>query len=415
MKYVLLSIFMAFVVCNPTTILKANRQSDDYNLVDLSNLDYNAPEDCTIQPIEEILSEDFGVYHENSTNAVSSETYDTYMEAYYRGLCYNMGMNYKGSCGYVALGMLLSYYDSFLNDNIIPENYDVASVGSGTDMVARENSPGVVCDTISYESCQTFKKENPLQLDAHEYYSLMLSKSTSLHAKFLMLAHYYGLDDFSDNDNPFGSNYSKRITVLQKYFSDIGISESDYKITMCVDSTYKVQKFIRENINKGNPVLASVSNSKSSHAVICYDYDNTGIYCNMGWIGSADYAHFPVSNRYDTYNNAMVIEFNYDHSHSLNYQVVNNNTTKEYCYCNCNIISYKPINHEFNVFYEPYNNYYHKSYCHCGDFIYEKHSWSATIVTLSFDLACKQCGAPNLGGGGSEICSLNLRKGRQNK
>ena len=39
----------------------------------------------------------------------SLTTYPTYLEAYYGGLTQNFGHNYKNSCGYVALGMLLSY------------------------------------------------------------------------------------------------------------------------------------------------------------------------------------------------------------------------------------------------------------------------------------------------------------------
>ena len=57
-------------------------------------------------------------------------------------------MNYKGSCGYVAIGMLLSYYDTFLSDDIIPEQYDVISAGNETDMVQRRNSPGIKKDLV---------------------------------------------------------------------------------------------------------------------------------------------------------------------------------------------------------------------------------------------------------------------------
>ncbi|MBR2968200.1 MAG: hypothetical protein IKC35_05460, partial [Clostridia bacterium] len=46
-------------------------------------------------------------------------SYDTFLEAYYRGLTQNFGHNYQKSCGYVALGMLLSYYDTYLDDDII--------------------------------------------------------------------------------------------------------------------------------------------------------------------------------------------------------------------------------------------------------------------------------------------------------
>lgn len=71
-----------------------------------------------------------------------------YMKEYFSGLTTNMGVNYKNSCGYVALGMLLSYYDNYLSDDIVPEAYDVVSSGEDTNMVARKNSPGVYNDYI---------------------------------------------------------------------------------------------------------------------------------------------------------------------------------------------------------------------------------------------------------------------------
>lgn len=53
-------------------------------------------------------------------------------------------MNYKGSCGYVAIGMILSYYDTFLDDSIIPEQYDMVSNGYDDNIILRRNSPGIL-------------------------------------------------------------------------------------------------------------------------------------------------------------------------------------------------------------------------------------------------------------------------------
>ena len=50
------------------------------------------------------------------------------MVEYFEGLQENYPLNLLGSCTYVALTMLLTYYDTYLNDNIIPEVYDVPLV-----------------------------------------------------------------------------------------------------------------------------------------------------------------------------------------------------------------------------------------------------------------------------------------------
>ena len=54
-----------------------------------------------------------------SNNHDYDKQYESFLQAYYENLKYNFGMNYQGSCGYVALGMKLSYYDTFLNDDDI--------------------------------------------------------------------------------------------------------------------------------------------------------------------------------------------------------------------------------------------------------------------------------------------------------
>lgn len=47
---------------------------------------------------------------------------------YFKNLHENIGDNKYGSCAYVALGSLLSYYDIFYNDNIVPDTYTLNGV-----------------------------------------------------------------------------------------------------------------------------------------------------------------------------------------------------------------------------------------------------------------------------------------------
>ena len=44
--------------------------------------------------------------HAPAVQANTITSYDTYLEAYFTNLTENFGYNYKGSCGYVAAGML---------------------------------------------------------------------------------------------------------------------------------------------------------------------------------------------------------------------------------------------------------------------------------------------------------------------
>ena len=58
-----------------------------------------------------------------SANESTPEIYETFAEAYFKNLKYNYGENVYGTCGYVAVGMLLSYYDTFHDNNIIPGDF----------------------------------------------------------------------------------------------------------------------------------------------------------------------------------------------------------------------------------------------------------------------------------------------------
>ena len=71
------------------------------------------------------------------------------MRTFFYNLRTNFGYNQYGSCGYVALGMLLSYYDSYLNDELIPENYDQQAIMENMDEYTVVDSPGTNETSIS--------------------------------------------------------------------------------------------------------------------------------------------------------------------------------------------------------------------------------------------------------------------------
>lgn len=58
--------------------------------------------------------------------STSSNSYVT-KEQYFSNLRNNFSQNKFGTCSYIVLENLLSYYDTFYNDDIIPEKYEVNS------------------------------------------------------------------------------------------------------------------------------------------------------------------------------------------------------------------------------------------------------------------------------------------------
>ena len=71
----------------------------------------------------------------------------SFMTKYFKNLKGNIIDNYLGVCGYTSLGMLLSFYDSYWNDNTIRNQYDVctnvSSIVFNNQNSTNYESPGV--------------------------------------------------------------------------------------------------------------------------------------------------------------------------------------------------------------------------------------------------------------------------------
>ena len=331
-----------------------------------------------------------GSLYDATTYSSEITSYDNFMIAYYDNLTYNYGVNYKNSCGYIALGMILSYYDTYLYDGIIPEQYDAISVGTEYNMISRNNSPGIVRDIIE-------SVNNPQDMTANDYYSVIQSMSDySLHAKLITIGNYYGNYDFNDNEEPAITNIDEREQILNTFLLYISnIDTEDYSITKFSGTTDDVKSFTISAIQSGHPVLLSVAmpNSSTGHAVVAYDYDpeTYEIYCHWGF--GADQTHInPEDEDFTIFNNAMIIDFNLEHSHSDNYGVttITNDiqTTEYYCYDDCRILTYQNL-HSYDSHCDPYTATQHKAYCECGEYILSEHGFNASSYS------CLLCWAPH--------------------
>ena len=81
----------------------------------------------------------------NNENTVYLQNH--FSSHYFSKLTSNYGNNIKDSCGYVAIGMLMSFYDTYWDDNIIPEQYDANSrISDSTLNLDFPYSPGIKRD-----------------------------------------------------------------------------------------------------------------------------------------------------------------------------------------------------------------------------------------------------------------------------
>lgn len=325
-------------------------------------------------------------YHYNSlSNGLSQTTtssqthYSSYLVSYFDNLTYNFGVNYKNSCGYIAMSMLLSYYDTYKKDSIVPEAYDVNSVAEGNDMVIRRNSPGVHKDIIA----DPLDPSNVLYgftLSPTEYYAKMVEMSGySLHSKLITIGGSMGFYDFSQNGTGAGTYSWQRYDVLKYYLENIsGLSySSGFTILSNTkgdsSSAYsdEIREYTIQKVKSGYPVLLSVQGPQGSHAIIAYDYDEQtdSLYTHMGW--GSDTTHVtPESQGFNRYKSAMIVDLKGSHSHSNNYGVltfVNSiPNVSYYCYCSSHIHTHDIHMHTYTSFI-PINAQKHLSICDCGD------------------------------------------------
>ncbi len=300
------------------------------------------------------------------------DNYNNYMEAYYDNLKENYGYNQMGSCGYVALSILLSYYDNYLSDDIIDERYDVAARLDVNDFITKRCSPGT-----NNEIAYNYKNFNT-------YYNYILNtKSKVFHTYLISLGIDLGIH--KKNVDDYGTTFNDRLKVLKKYLTNKNI---DYKIESKEKNAFanNVKSFVIENVKKGNPVLVGIENSEEAHAVIAYEYDeiNDKIYCHFGdkmrTRSTIEDSEFP------TYENALVLKINKNHVHTENYIV----DGKVYCYCNPHIKVYKELSHNYE--YTSIDSSNHNIYCECGLDYIDKHNFKRSSIDGKIKSTCTLCG-----------------------
>lgn len=287
--------------------------------------------------------------------------------------------------------MLLSYYDTYLNDNIIPERYDVISNDPGSDMTIRKNSPGTMNDVI-INPTEPNDEEYASKLSPDDYYKIVKSLSEySLHSKLITIGKELGFYKENNFDVPCNTLLDERIEIIKQYFSRcVGYKYNEhYTLNLCNGDnspiySKNVRKFTIDQVKKGKPVLLSYLLEDEHHAVIAYDYDS---YTDKLYFHYGMHKNHKTHITYDNYPNmwyrtALSIDFKLPHVHSNNYavtSVINNSSiVNYYCYHDCSIFTYNGSKeHMYYEYYEKYSDSKHKSYCKCGEYVLRPHAIKA--------------------------------------
>ena len=235
---------------------------------------------------------------------------------YFANLMDNSPYNSVGSCGFVSLSQLLCYYDTFYNDDIVPEQYEVKNLNAKTENEANKVSPGVLRQI--YRSSSQY----PTYYDfCHAY------EDKDLQCKLTIIYNEIkGTDDKEHFSGGIGAwSYQQ---VLDRFYGEGIVNVS---LVNHPTQEYAVQ-YIKNSIDNNTPVIVHVTSANEDwggHSIVSYDYDATKIYTHYGWSSG--------SSTYDVYQNYPKIYYlakldftSMGHKCSDNY-IING---KGYCGCN---------------------------------------------------------------------------------
>ncbi len=141
-------------------------------------------------------------------------------EYYFKNLHQNIGKNINGSCAYVALGSLLSYYDIFYNNDIVPDTYSLNGltkkfmedeyIGS-SDLTKCTQSPGYteefhqfLINKVGEEALNEIKESINLYeiIDVLEYYLNRYTPLTSLDVEVSIVNNISEVKTYIDQNIP---------------------------------------------------------------------------------------------------------------------------------------------------------------------------------------------------------------------
>ena len=303
--------------------------------------------------------ESFGATYTNSQNVEEFNGYNSgnFMVDYFANLNH-FTSNISGSCVYNAFNILLDYYDTFWDDDIIPEEYDL-NVKNDYDLLGFGESP-----SSTYQKFYDYTEETP-----NIFYRML--ENNNFVKKLLDIAIDNEIIKHPDSHEPISLTFEQTLNLVHLYFDRYTKSKCSFnEITYFVgkrnnmkelDENLTNDQFLRNEtihlLQHNVPVMLLLGNDTGPcDAVIAYDYDASSnkVYCHFGYENKT---HYDYGKDYVYIRGLYAISplDRNSHVHSNNYVDMNNN---QYCSCKLNV-----HNHCFE-----YKNFKdgHIAKCFCG-------------------------------------------------
>lgn len=279
---------------------------------------------------------------------------NSFMSTYFYNLTNYHFNNDDNSCCYVALQMILSYYNHFWNDSLVNEEFETSATNNYSATVSSPGTNDGLFNTLvaigsSFGYTKTLHSSNEIKDILQEY--LVQQPNISLSSWKIYTA--------------FSQNPLQQITLSNGTSSTIGESYINA---------------IKSYISNGIPVLTLLHENGVGHAAVAYAYDqeNDQLIYNVGWKVNHDQSIFINENDYCV-GYVVLMNLNEAHVHSTNF-ILNNQPT-----CACRLPNH--IHAQYS--YTKLNDAQHNKICYCGHVEHENHSFKADLTGKTF--TCIYC------------------------
>ena len=297
------------------------------------------------------------------------------------------------TCPYVAMSLLLTYYDTYWNDSFVEEKYDWQSgtYNSATDTLIETFA--------AIEEAQDWEEyvDNlslPAGTEVYPYYRSYAAEKEDDYLEPHLISIGKSLLFHTDPDETLGLNFLKTVAVLQAYlYIDRGFNINQVTVHYLHEDFGDIEAKMREVIDEGYPLIylgqrivntgstgtADEGQTKSGHQLIAFGYDNSGdIKLHTGW-GVLNPVQTLSSTEYHNSRAVIWLEINED---ALPHQCSNNyvdSVTGE-TLCACQIYSEHPNHNSNHLYRNCTDSDSHFLKCHCG----EKTNIEAHDLTYSY-------------------------------
>ena len=299
----------------------------------------------------------------------------------------------ENTCPYVAMSLLLTFYDTYWNEKFVEDNYEweAGTYNSYTDTLVETFAPTLEADDWN----QYIKKMDlTVEEDTYVYYPAYAMDKVGTYLEPYLISIGRNLEYHNTSDTTLGLTDEETVAVLESYLYNIrSFSREEVTVNYLHENDGNIVEKMREQIGKGFPVIyigkriinetedgvdtTNDGKKTSGHELIAYGIEGDDILLHTGWSGSE---HQKYSTTLYNTNRAIIWleinKLNLSHNHSYKYvDSISGNAL-----CTCQIYSTHPAHEDNHIFKDSYDSETHFDMCHCE----EKRNIENHVITYSY-------------------------------